>query len=143
MQEPVGEAAEVEAENLILKQQAEAAVSTPTVFPVSISPAFQNEIKSLKEENSKLTETILKKDRVIQELNAKVNAWTSSSITLKSIIGEQRPAKCKYGLGYSGTETNKPKGTIKVDRTIRFVKSSNSDSLLKARIYFLKSNRRS
>ena len=111
---------EVEAENLSLKLQAES--------PALESSALNVETNILREENSKLTDTIAEKDLLIQNLNAKVSAWTSSSTALKSMLSEQRPAKCKFGLGYSGAETTKIDGVTKVGKTIQFVKSTHVDT---------------
>ena len=59
-------------------------------------------------------------------------------MTLKNMISEQRPAKCKFGLGFSGAETSKSDGAIKVDRTMRFVKSTCVDTLAEGKNLFSK-----
>ena len=92
----------------------------------------------MREENSKLKEIIFEKDLVIQKLNATVSAWTSSSTALKSMIGEQRPVKCKFGLGYSGAETSKTNGVNEVGKTIQFVKSTCVDTLTEGKSIFSK-----
>ena len=115
----------IEAENLMLKQQANS-----LVFKTPVS-----EINNLRVENSKLNETIFEKDLMIQKLEATVSAWTSSSTSLKNIINEQRSTKCKFGLGYSGAETD---GITKVGKTIQFVKSSHVDTLTENKNLFSK-----
>ena len=113
-----------EAENLIVKQKAETEAETETAEAGS----FVSELNRLREVNSILTKTVFEKDLLIQKLNATVSAWTSSSTSHKKIISEQRPAKCKFGLGYSGAETSKTDGVTKVGKTMQFVKSTCGDT---------------
>ena len=116
---------DVQAENIILKRHAETHEAEPKVSVSSVS-----EINILKEENKRLSETIFEKDRLIQKLNATVSAWTSSGTALKSIISEQRPAYCRFGLGFSGTgaESSKTDGAAKAGKPIQFVKSTCRDT---------------
>ena len=118
---------DVRAENLTLKQQAE----THEAEIINVGSPV-SEINRLREVNSNLTETIFEKDLEIQKLTATVSAWTSSSTALKSMIEEQRPAKCRFGLGFSeaetGAETAKTDGVTKVGKTMQFVKSSHVDN---------------
>ena len=121
---------EVQAENLTLKQQAEIHQVETETEPAEAESSI-SELNGLREVNSKLTKTILEKDFLIQKLNANVSAWTSSSTSLESMLNEQRPARCKFGLGYSEAEaeTSKTDGFTKVGKTMQFVKSTCVDTL--------------
>ena len=85
---------------------------------------FKIENSELCTENSKLKNIILTNENEIKRLNFIISSWTDSSIALKHMLGEQRPAKSKFGLGF--VESMEPKSNLRVTQksSIKFVKST-------------------
>ena len=91
---------------------------------------LKNRVDELTVENEKLTAIVQDTSLEIKCLNYVINAWTKSSADLKWLHEQQRPAGCKFGLGFTPNSTDEsnikltPKNKLK---RISFVKERPAD----------------